>query len=105
MATYQVLQADLARALGVTQQTVSEKRNGHTPFTINELEIIAPLFELEADDLLREARNLRPVSIAPVGPRGPKPTVDYDGRHMHLVVRPTGLEPAAFCSGGRRSIH
>ena len=104
-ATYQVLQADIARALGVSQQTVSEKLGGKVAITLDELGVIAPLFGLEPDDVIRQARSLRPVVIAP-GPRPPTPTLDSGGRRLHLLrVRPTGLEPAAFCSGGRRSIH
>ena len=43
-------------------------------------------------------------SAAPAGPRPTSPAGEGLDRRLQLV-RPTGLEPAAFCSGGRRSIH
>jgi site-specific DNA recombinase len=41
------------------------------------------------------------------GGGGPWPDLVHhaDGSNNGPLVRPTGLEPAAFCSGGRRSIH
>jgi len=61
MAAYGVTQAQLAQRLNITQQSVSPKRSGKTPFTLNELELIAPMFAMEADEILRAARELRPV--------------------------------------------
>lgn len=61
MSVYGVTQTRLAAVLGVTQQTVSAKKAGKTPFTLDELELIAPMFGMEADELLRAARDLRPI--------------------------------------------
>ena len=61
MAQYEINQVRLAGALGITQQSVSRKRSGFTPWTLDELEIVAPMFGTTPDQLLRLARELRPV--------------------------------------------
>lgn len=58
MARYGVSQADVAAALGVSQQAVSMKIHGRRPLSLDDLEVVAPLFGLEAADLL--ASNDRP---------------------------------------------
>jgi len=60
MARHGVTQAHVAALLGITQQSVSAKRGGRTPITLDELEIIAPLFGMTPDELLRGYRNPRP---------------------------------------------
>ncbi|WP_081802281.1 helix-turn-helix domain-containing protein [Actinotalea ferrariae] len=64
MARYEVTQARLAGVLGITQQSVSRKRAGTSPWTLDELETVAPLFGSTADELVRQARELRPVDPA-----------------------------------------
>ncbi|GEA79965.1 hypothetical protein CUD01_04090 [Cellulomonas uda] len=61
MARYEITQARVAALLGITQQSVSRKRAGQTPYTLDELEVLAPLFATTPDELLRAARDLRPV--------------------------------------------
>lgn len=77
MARYDVSQARMSLILGITQQSVSRKRSGQTPYTLDELEIIAPLFGQTPDELLRQARELRPVDpdgvAAQWAPRGSNP--------------------------------
>lgn len=67
MARYDVTQAQIAARLGVSQQAVSSKKSGKTPFTLDELEAIAPLFEMTADELVRGERVHRPVGPAGAG--------------------------------------
>lgn len=64
MARYEITQARLATILGITQQSVSRKRSGQTPYTLDELDVIAPLLATTPDELLRAARDLRPVDPA-----------------------------------------
>ena len=61
MARYGITQVRMAELLGITQQSISRKRSGKTPYTLNELEIIAPLFGMTPDELLRGSRSPRPV--------------------------------------------
>nr|WP_297429770.1 helix-turn-helix transcriptional regulator [uncultured Actinotalea sp.] len=61
MARYQITQARLASALGIAQQSVSRKRSGRTPWTLDELEVIAPLFGSTPEELVRQAGALRRV--------------------------------------------
>ena len=59
MARYGITQTRIAGLLGVTQQTVSAKKGGSTPFTLDELDRIAPMFGMTADELVRGTRNPR----------------------------------------------
>ena len=59
MARYGITQVRLGQVLGITQQSVSRKRSGRTPYTIDELELVAPLFGMTADELLAAARDPR----------------------------------------------
>lgn len=59
MARLGVTQADLATALHITQQSVSAKRSGKTPFSLNDLEIIAPMFGMDVLELISGVRNPR----------------------------------------------
>ena len=72
-----VKQIQLAAVLGLTQQAVSMKVNGLRPFSLDDLEVIAPLFGMSAAELVQgEAGRPRPG--------------DPDGG---VTVRHQGLEP------------
>ena len=87
MARVGVTQADLAEALHITQQSVSAKRSGKTPFTLNDLETIAPMFGMDVLELISGMRDPRQG-----GPSG--------GAAAGLFgVRPPGLEPGTQCLG------
>ncbi len=58
MADYGVTQTRMAAVLGLSQQAVSSKRNGKTPFTLDELEVVASMFGMKTEDLLIKARAL-----------------------------------------------
>lgn len=45
-------QKDLARALGITQQSVSARLNGRVDFTVRELEIVAGVIEVPLSALI-----------------------------------------------------
>ena len=45
-------QSDLARLLGIKQNTYSRKENGKIRFTIDEITILAHIFRVTYDDLL-----------------------------------------------------
>ena len=55
MARNGLTQRDLAEALGVTQATVSSRMNGHTEWTIRELQIVAATCGVAVTDLLAGA--------------------------------------------------
>lgn len=57
MEYFDVAQADVAQALGVSQQAVSLKINGKRPIGFDELAMIAPLFDATAAELLAEAES------------------------------------------------
>lgn len=69
MARYGIPQTKVAELLGITQQSVSRKRAGKTPYTLDELELLAPLFGMTPDELLRGAR-LNRLDPRPDGPGG-----------------------------------
>ena len=62
MARLSVTQTRMANLLGVTQQTVSAKRSGATPFTLDELELVAPVFGMTVEELIRGARTPQPAT-------------------------------------------
>lgn len=55
MARNGMTQEDLARVLGVSQQAVSNRLNGKTPFDVNELELLAECFHTEPEALVHNA--------------------------------------------------
>lgn len=65
LARLNVPQVRVAQALGLTQQAVSQKLGGHRPFTLDDLEVIAPLVGMSADELVGGGRTPRPLN--PVG--------------------------------------
>ena len=52
MQTQQLTQAHLATALRISQQSVSRRLSGETPFNVDELAIIADLLAVDAAVLL-----------------------------------------------------
>ena len=91
MARFDITQVRLASALGVKQQTISSKKSGKTPFSLDELEIVAPLFGMTPEDVLRAARELRPVDPDGAGwaPWGSNPEpADYTS--AQVIVGPWG---------------
>jgi transcriptional regulator with XRE-family HTH domain len=52
MARRGVLQKDIARVLGISTQGVSERLNGHTRITVDELVQIAALLDVEVGALV-----------------------------------------------------
>ena len=45
-------QEDLAKILGIKQNTYSKKENGISKFTVNEITILKDIFKVTYDDLL-----------------------------------------------------
>lgn len=60
MARFSLKQIDLAETLGVTQAHVSRKLRGVTPFTLDELQVIADWFSTTPPVLLGYATEPRP---------------------------------------------
>jgi len=87
MARLGVTQTQLAEALHITQQSVSAKRSGKTPFTVNELDIIAPMLQMTVAELITGTRN----------PRSGGPGGGF-GTASDPAARPEGLEPPTFWS-------
>lgn len=52
MARLGIRQSEVAQALGIGQPSVSAKRQGHTPFTLNELAVIAPMLGMTVGELI-----------------------------------------------------
>ncbi len=67
MARFGVTQAQIASALKVSQQSVSSKRNGRTPFTLDELEVIAPMLGMSPAELVLGQRRAGGDGWAPWG--------------------------------------
>lgn len=63
----QMTQAEMAELLGVSQGSISARLNGHAQFTLDELDVLAARFGIDAADLLTPS--------AP-GPRPPLETSD-----------------------------
>lgn len=59
MARYDVQQAQLAAALGVTSQAVSQKLSGRRHLSIDELDVIAGVLRMTPEELIRGMRNPR----------------------------------------------
>ena len=55
VARRRLSQSAIAAALGVSQQSVSKRLNGHVPLTVDELGIIAGLLDITPADLLSQA--------------------------------------------------
>lgn len=49
-------QADLAKIIGVTRQTYSEKENGNQPFKADELFIISGYFDKPIEDIFLSSK-------------------------------------------------
>lgn len=63
MARRRVTQAQLAEALGKTQQAVSARLNGRVAFDVNELHTVAEVLDIDVTDLLTAgARTQRSAS-------------------------------------------
>jgi transcriptional regulator with XRE-family HTH domain len=60
MARHELTQRQIAELLGITQQSVSLKRKGTTPFTIDGLALVAPLFGVTPAELLAHGKGPRP---------------------------------------------
>jgi len=100
LAERRITGVSLASHVGMSQSKMSRRLTGEFPFDTDELERVLGALEISLADLLARASNV----TAPVGPRPPTPTAGEGiDRRLRLVVRPTGLEPAAFCSEARQS--
>lgn len=64
MARRNVRQVDLARALGITQQAVSQKLNGRRPFTDVEISTAARIVGVAPGELFRDDRALMTEGVA-----------------------------------------
>lgn len=56
MARVNITQQRLAEMVGVSQQGISDRLRGKTPFTINEVGILAPLFGMIPAELIAGQR-------------------------------------------------
>lgn len=63
MARTRTPQASLARALGITQQSVSRRLNGHTPFTLDEVVVAADLLGVDRALLLDPPVSRRQLEV------------------------------------------
>ena len=77
-----IKKADVAAVIGMTPSSFSKRLNGHLVMDLNEIDQIADVTGITRAWLLT----------------GSGPMLDPEW------VPPAGFEPAAFCSGGRRSI-
>lgn len=102
MARLDISQHDLAIALGVTQQAVSLKIKGKRPLSVDELDVVAPLFGMTAAELVDDAKKGRP--DGPLRPRresNSQPTGGVFAQVIRLedrrktAVRPQGTPPRA----------
>lgn len=59
-----VTQRDLAAALGMHEQTVSNKMCGTRPFTLRDLTRIADFFDVSVDFLLGRSDYAKPLEVA-----------------------------------------
>ena len=71
-----VPQTRVAMALGLTQQAVSQKLSGRRPLTLDDIEVIAPLVGMTADELVRGTRGPQPT-----GPIGEQLLPRVDSNH------------------------
>jgi transcriptional regulator with XRE-family HTH domain len=78
LARNDVTQVQVAAALGITQQAVSQKLSGRRPFSLDDVEVIAPMVGMAPDELVRGSKNPQPA-----GPTG-------------AGARPEGFEPPTF---------
>lgn len=83
MARYGVRQREIAVALGLTQQSVSGKLRGSTPFAVDELAVVAPMVGMTVSELIAQGEGPRPGVSQSEGLRG-RPRHDSN-------VQPTGL--------------
>ena len=60
MGRFDLLQADIAEALGVTQTQVSRRLRGHTPFTLSDVQLLADYFQTTPLVLLGYMQEPRP---------------------------------------------
>lgn len=74
MARAGISQARVAEALHTSQQSVSQKRSGRTPFSLNDLEVVAPLLGLTVAELIDGRRSPNPagpvLALQPTDLRG-----------------------------------
>ena len=83
----------LAAHLGITGPAVSRKIQGTTGWSTEDLILTAEFLGVAPASLLPRRVESAETQEAPAGVGG------------GAAVPRTGFEPAAFCSGGRRSIH
>ncbi len=91
-----VSKSAVARAIGMAQSTFSRRTTGDEPFDADELGLLADYFDVSLVDLV--AGNVH--AIAPNAKKAP--ALVGGGR---FFVPPTGVEPATYGTGNRRSIH
>ena len=60
MGRFDLLQADIAEVLGVTQTQVSRRLRGHTPFTLSDVQLLADYFQTTPLVLLGYMQEPRP---------------------------------------------
>lgn len=94
MARYGVRQREIAVALGLTQQSVSGKLRGSTPFAVDELAVVAPMVGMTVSELIAQGEGPRPGVSQGEGLRG-RPRQDSN-------LQPTGLSGAAAEDGTGR---
>src|SRR5699024_1406714 len=103
MARYGVSAKQLAEALGMSVQSVSVKRRGDVPFSLNDLELIAPLFGMTPGELVDG--NVVYVDFVRRGPRADKralaPEVELAGADVSesAVASEKEESPAAGATG------
>lgn len=65
LARQRVAQGVVAEALGVSQAAVSRRMNGHIPFDVAQLGVIAELAQVRISDLIPEVLNQRVPGSSP----------------------------------------
>ena len=79
---------------GIGRGTLQTRLNGTTAITMADIEILAPVIRMTPTELFAEL-----LAIAPDNKNGPA------SEETGPDVPPTGVEPATYGTGNRRSIH
>ena len=109
LLTHNLTRAQVGAFLGVAGSNISQRLRGRITWPAEDLFKLAQAFGVTVDDLMpsqvvtEDGATWIPAPYASGSGRQEAP-VAGGGGGAGAVPR-TGFEPAAFCSGGRRSIH